>query len=166
MLRAFARIHRPDARLVLAGSDMGSGLSLDTQAIPRVRRVGLLTGRDRLDALAAATVVVYPSRDEVFGLVPLEALLSGTPVIVCNDSGAGEIVATIGGGLIVPPADDEALAGAIESMLAANGLWRQRARAAGARVRQQFGADIVAARLDGLYHDVLHRGRVQDRRSA
>ena len=49
-------------------------------------------------------VVVYPSKDEVFGLVPLEALLAGTPVIVCGDSGAGEIIGTMGGGHIVPPA--------------------------------------------------------------
>ena len=110
---------------------MDSGLDAAALAAnPRVLRVGLLTGRDRLDALAAANVVVYPSRDEVFGLVPLEALLAGTPVIVCNDSGAGEIIGTVGGGHIVPPGDDDSLAGAIASMLAANALWRQRARTA------------------------------------
>ena len=53
---------------------------------------GLLRASERLEALADADVVVYPSQDEIFGLVPLEALLSGTPVIVADDSGCGEVV--------------------------------------------------------------------------
>ena len=146
LLRAFAAIDRPDVRLVIAGSDMDSGLDTDALvANRRAIRLGTLTGRDRLDALAAANVVVYPSRDEVFGLVPIEALLAGTPVIVCSDSGAGEIIGTVGGGHIVPPGDHESLAGAITSILAANGLWRQRARTAATRVRHRFGSDAVCA---------------------
>ena len=167
LLRAFATITRPEARLVVAGSDMSSGVDFeDLAGNPRVRCVGLLTGAERLDALAAANVVVYPSRDEIFGLVPLEALLSGSPVIVCNDSGAGEIIGTVGGGHIVPPDDEDSLAGAIESMLAANGLWRRRARTAADRVRQRYGADAVVERLDALYHGVLGRRVAEDRRSA
>jgi glycosyltransferase involved in cell wall biosynthesis len=167
LLRAFFKVERPDARLVVAGSDMRSGIARHALAgNPRVQHVGLLKGRDRLDALAAANVVVYPSRHEVFGLVPLEALLSGSPVIVCNDSGAGEVIGTVGGGHIVPPDDDEALAGAIELILAANGLWRQRARAAAGRVRHLFGADVVSERLDAVYRDVLGRSVEEDRRSA
>ena len=128
--------------------------------------VGLLEGRDRLDALAAASVVVYPSKDEVFGLVPLEALLGGTPVIVCSDSGAGEIIGTVGGGHIVPSATPTRWPARSTSILAANGLWRQRARIAGRRVRQRFGADAVCERLDALYREVLDRGDAEDRRTA
>ena len=85
----------------VAGNDMGAGrrifslvrtLGLDA----RVISAGLLTGAARLDALAAADVVVYPSRDEIFGLVPLEALLAGTPVIVCNDSGLMHTAIAVG----------------------------------------------------------------------
>jgi glycosyltransferase involved in cell wall biosynthesis len=166
-LLAFSQMAQKDARLVVAGSDMGSGLAHDAFAgSARVRHVGLLEGRDRLDALAAASVVIYPSRHEVFGLVPLEALLSGSPVIVCNDSGAGEIIRTVGGGQIVPVGEADALAGAMESMIAANGIWRQRARTAAVRVRQRFDADVVCGRLESLYRDVLGRSAVEDRRSA
>ena len=63
----------------------------------RIEFVGLLTGRARLDLLADADVVVYPSADEVFGLVPLEALLCGTPVVVADDSGCGEVVGRLDG---------------------------------------------------------------------
>jgi glycosyltransferase involved in cell wall biosynthesis len=167
LVRAFAALDRPEARLVIAGSDMDSGLDTDALAANRrALRIGTLAGRDRLDALAAASVVVYPSTDEVFGLVPLEALLAGTPVIVCSDSGAGEIVGTVGGGHIVPAGDDGSLAGAIASILAANGLWRQRARTAGVRVRQRFGTDAVCDRLDALYREVLAHGHTRSRRTA
>jgi len=166
LLRAFAQLQHSTAQLVIAGSDMQSGLAPDALArVPRARHVGLLTGRDRLDALAAADVVVYPSRDEVFGLVPIEALLAGSPVIVCSDSGGGRIIGTLGGGHIVPPGDHESLRGAIESMLNAGTLWRQRARSAALRARSRFGADVVCERLDRLYRDVLGL-RKRNRRSA
>jgi len=102
----------------------------------------------------------------VFGLVPLEALLAGTPVIVCSDSGAGEIIGTVGGGHIIPPGDHASLAGAITSILAANALWRQRACIAAARVRQRFGTEAVCERLDALYRDVLMHGHGRSRRTA
>ena len=144
---------------------MGSGLTRDVlKRNARAMHVGLLEGRERLDALAAADVVVYPSSDEVFGLVPLEALLCGSPVIVCNDSGAGEIIGTVGGGHIVPVDDDDSLAGAIESMLAANGLWRAAGPAwPAASVRQLFDADVdVRAPRRGL----STRSRLQRRRGS
>src|SRR5262249_11915225 len=132
--RAFSTVRRPDARLVIVGSDMTSGAFDDpSPADSRVLRLGVLGGRDRLDALAAADVVVYPSRDEVFGLVPIEALLCGSPVVVSNDSGCGEIIGSIGGGHIVPYGDVRVLSGAIDSILDAPDVWRRRARAAGAR---------------------------------
>src|SRR5262249_23007596 len=64
LARAFARLARPDAALVIAGNDMGSGratrglvreLGIDPQTV----FTGLLRGRDRLEALADATVVAY-----------------------------------------------------------------------------------------------------------
>ncbi|HSC25946.1 MAG TPA: glycosyltransferase family 4 protein [Vicinamibacterales bacterium] len=160
LLRAAALLARTPVHLVVAGNDMGSGRSVDrlTRRLGltrRVTRVGLLRGRERLEALAAADVVVYPSRDEAFGLVPLEALLCGTPVIVSNDSGCGEIVGMTGGGWIVPYGDPRILAQAIEEVLGAPGPWRLGAREAAERVRRLFGSDSVCEQLEGLYLDVL-----------
>ena len=96
LVRAFARL-RSDARLVIAGNDMGArrrrARARPTLGIERAHAVHRpAAGQDRLEALADADVLVYPSQDEIFGLVPLEALLSGTPVIVADDSGCGEVV--------------------------------------------------------------------------
>src|SRR5262249_3201164 len=97
LIRAFARLPRPSARLVTPANDMGAGraardlvaalgLTLPTTF------TGLLRGEERLEARADADVLVYPSADEIFGLVPLEALLAGTPVVVSGDSGCGEVI--------------------------------------------------------------------------
>ena len=160
LLEAFERLPRRDATLVIAGNDMGSGTAVDAltgrlHLRGRTHRIGLLRGIERLDALAAADVVVYPSRDEVFGLVAAEALLCGTPVIVCDDSGCGEIVHELGGGLCVPYGSPAKLSIAIAAVLDSAETWTERARAAGARVRERFGSASVCERLESLYREVL-----------
>jgi glycosyltransferase involved in cell wall biosynthesis len=160
LVRAFATLSRSDAVLVIAGNDMGAGPAIGASVRrlglePRVLRTGLLTGRERLEALAAADVAVYPSRDEIFGLVPLEALLCGTPVVVCGDSGCAEVITATGGGLIVPPGDPRSLSAAIESIVANEPMWRTRATAAAGVARRLFGADVVCRQLESLYASVL-----------
>src|SRR5206468_12959473 len=128
---------------------MGTGAALARQAralgvADRVVFAGLLEAGARLEALADADVVVYPSADEVFGLVPLEALLVGTPVGVADDSGCGEIIGQVGGGLVVPLGDAAALAGAIRQVLANRDQWRAAARDGAAQVRARFSGAVVA----------------------
>jgi glycosyltransferase involved in cell wall biosynthesis len=157
---ALARLERTDARLVIAGNDMGAGAAARSlvRALgieDRTRFTGLLCGRERLEALADADVLVYPSKHEIFGLVPLEALLSGTPVIVADDSGCAEIISRTGGGLVVPQGDPQSLQQAIATVLADPRRWRGRAAAASARVRSAFGADTVCAQLEELYSEMV-----------
>jgi len=167
-VRALTHVRTPATRLVIAGNDMGAGASV--QAIvehcglrDRVVRTGLLRGRERLAAVAAADVVVYPARHEIFGLVPVEAVLSGTPVIVCGDSGCGEVIGRIGGGHIVPFGDPKVLAGAIDSILGSPVLWKTRAQAAGARARILFGSNVICEQLERVYSELQPRGSVERR---
>jgi glycosyltransferase involved in cell wall biosynthesis len=160
LIDAFASGVGADARLVIAGNDMGAGPALVNQVracgvADRVAFTGLLAAESRLQALADADVVVYPSADEVFGLVPLEALLVGTPVVVADDSGCGEIIRQIGGGFVVPLGDAAALAEAIRSVLAAPDRCRQAAGEAALHVRTRFSGAAVAEQLDAIYRDVL-----------
>jgi glycosyltransferase involved in cell wall biosynthesis len=162
LARAFARLGRSDARLVIAGNDMGAGaalrslvgnLGLDGRTI----FTGLLRAGERREALADADVVVYPSQDEIFGLVPLEALLSGTPVIVADDCGCGEVIRGVGGGQVAPLGDVDALRAAIDRTLDAPAYWRTAAATAADRVRAAYGQDIVSARIDRLYWELVGR---------
>jgi glycosyltransferase involved in cell wall biosynthesis len=159
LVRAFARL-RSDARLVLAGNDMGAAagaraLVRSLGIEPRTLFTGLLKGRDRLEALADAEVLVYPSQDEIFGLVPLEALLTGTPVIVADDSGCGEVVQGTGGGQVVPLGDADALARAIEVVLTSPADWRAAASIAARRVRLAYAGDVVSAQLEQMYAEMI-----------
>lgn len=164
LVRAFKQLARADATLVIAGNDMGAGRALDALVAAlglqgRTQRIGLLRGRERLDALAAADVVVYPSRAEVFGLVAIESLMCGTPVVVCDDSGCGEIIAGLGGGVCVPYGDPARLAGAIAAILDAGQTWRSNARMAARLARERFGSAAVCERLEELYREVLRQHR-------
>ena len=159
LLRAAHHVNAVDARIVIAGNDMGPGSAVRramriTRFDGRITRVGLLRGTERLDALAAADVVVYPSRDEIFGIVPLEALLCGRPVIVCNDSGCAEVIRSTGGGVTVPYGNERALASAIDGVLADAAAWRQQATEAAAHVRALYGSDTVCTRLQAIYEEI------------
>ena len=159
LIDAFASGVGADARLVIAGNDMGAGPALVNQAralgvADRVTFTGLLSAAFRLEALADADVVV-PSADEVFGLVPLEALLVGTPVVVADDSGCGEIIRQTGGGIVAPLGNAGALADAIRHVLEAPDRWRQAASDAALQVRSRFSGAAVAEQLDAVYRDVL-----------
>lgn len=97
LVRAFAKLKRPNAVLVLAGNDMGFKEKVETIIEEEglstcVLFTGLLVDDEKLSAYADADVLVYPAVHEIFGLVPFEALMCGTPVIVTDDCGCGEII--------------------------------------------------------------------------
>lgn len=160
LVRAMAAVARTDARLAVAGSDMGG---LD-HAVRLATALGLgsrldcsatLAGRARLEWLRAADVVVYPSAQEVFGLVPLEALLVGTPVVVADDSGCGQIVGPLDGAQVVGQGDIPALTAAIDRVLADPPRWRAAARRGAAAIRDRYGADTIAMEVEAVYRGVL-----------
>ena len=88
-------------------------------------------------------------------LVPLEAILSGTPVIVADDSGCGEIVSRIGGGQVAPTGEVDALARAIAAILDAASSWRAATVPAAGLIRAAFGGDVVCAQLEQVYMDMV-----------
>ena len=87
--------------------------------------------------------------------VPLEALLVGTPVIVADDSGCGELIRSVGGGVVVPVGRVEPLASAVDGVLRSVGQWRLIAAEAGVRVRAAFGEESVCRRLERVYEEAI-----------
>lgn len=160
LVEAFSHLPHGSARLVIAGNDMGGGAHLRSVAQglgvdDLTTFTGLLTGRARLQALADADVVVYPGEHEIFGLVPMEALLAGTPVVVADDSGCSEVVRSVGGGLAVAVGDVGQLAAAIQRVLSDRDQWRGLAVAAARRVRELFGVDRVCEALGSVYAELV-----------
>ncbi|MGW5482763.1 glycosyltransferase family 4 protein [Streptomyces sp. NPDC004008] len=85
----------------------------------RVHTPGLLTGDDLVTALQQAAVVVLPSRSEAesFGMVLIEAMACGTPVVGSEVGGIPHVIDPGANGLLVPPGDPAALAEALQSVL-------------------------------------------------
>lgn len=115
----------PELRLVLAGPD-GIGAEALTSARRsarhdrRIVRLGWVDDDQRLALLRGASVVAYASRYEGFGLVPLEALAAGTPVVA---TAVGAIPEVLGdGGLLVPSGDVDALDEALARVLSDDAL--------------------------------------------
>lgn len=163
LVRAFGALSVPDSRLVVVGSDMGCRAELERLVEDggfgdRVLFTGVIEGPERFDALAAADVVVYPSKDEIFGLVPLEALLCGTPVVVSDDCGCGEVVGYTGGGLVVPYGKVESLAAAIEGILLDGEAWSVEVERAQAVVKARFDRVVVCRALEALYQKLSSKG--------
>jgi glycosyltransferase involved in cell wall biosynthesis len=160
LVRAFARLAHRDAQLVIAGNDMGGGARVRTLVNElglqkRALFTGLLPGASRLHALADAAVVVYASEHEIFGLVPFEAMLAGTPVVVADDCGCGELVGATGGGAVVPVKNAEALAQAIDAVLDRPELWQMNVHRANEHIRTRYGDAVVCGALEEIYSELL-----------
>lgn len=122
------RMRYPDALLALAGphTDPRTGQRREgpwTVWLDRygyaVEELGSIYGDDLASFYAAMDVLVLPSVDwtESFGMVQVEAMQQGTPVVASNLPGVCEPIANTGGGLLVKPGDVNALATAITEVL-------------------------------------------------
>lgn len=123
LVKAFSMLKDADASLVIAGNDMGfkrqvADIAHETGVSSQVLFTGLLTGMDKLAAYRDADVLVYPATQEIFGLVPFESMMCGTPVIVTDDCGCGEIIGNENIGYLVKYNDSQALRDRIAEVLA------------------------------------------------
>lgn len=102
--------------------------------------------------LASADMLVHPGDQETFGLVVLEAMSCGTPVLGVNAGGVAELVGT-DAGMLVKPGSASALAEGIEAMagfdLAALGAHARR------KVLQRYDWNIVVPQLIGQYANLF-----------
>ena len=167
-LRALATLveRGVDVLLVIAGSGDAEYEAIVIREIDRlhlwkhVRFIGFVTGPRKADALAGADALVLVSDNENFGVVVLEALRAGLPVVLSDQVAIAATLAASSAAITVRP-DDVATADAVEKLITDTGLRRRMAdcgrraaaslydwRAVGAkqhRLRQR----IVAAHAEG-----------------
>ena len=103
---------------------------------------------------AAAEMVVVPSHYESFGMVALESMAMGTPVIASRVGGLAHLVVDGYNGFLVPAGDAEALAGRIENLLDCEGCRARLSRQAQAYAQAYDWANIVE-RMQEVYADTL-----------
>lgn len=160
LIPAFARLAEArDLHLVLAGPD--GGMARSARALiaangitARATVTGMLEGEAKRDAYAAAELFALPSYSENFGIVVVEAMAVGLPVLISDRVNIWREVETAGAGQVVdcrlgPVADG--LAGLIDDPATAWAMGEM----GRALVAQRFAWDRVADALIALYASVL-----------
>lgn len=121
--------------------------------LENVRWLGPVPEADLPALYSAATLFVFPSLYEGFGLPVLEAMACGVPVVCSDTSSLPEVAGDAA--LRVNPTDVEALAAAIERALADEAL-RADLRATGLERARQFTWEAVAQKTLGVYRQMWH----------
>jgi len=128
----------------------------------RVQFLQQVSDEDLASLYNAATLFVFPSHYEGFGLPPLEAMACGTPVVAANNSSLPEIVGDAG--LLVDSADFDALAAAMARMLTDATLRGKLSRKGVERARQfsweRFGRETLEV-YEGVVHGMGFAGQGQ-----
>lgn len=149
------RSRHPRLRVVIAGDGPyraelereASRLDLgDTVTFP-----GFLSERQLPAVLGATNATVVPSLYEPFGMVALEAAAAGAPLAVAATGGLAEIVKPGVTGVTFPHSDPDALADAVDTLLANQTFARRVARKARTMVARRFGWSTIAARTAEAY---------------
>jgi N-acetyl-alpha-D-glucosaminyl L-malate synthase BshA len=153
LLETVARVRPRDAfkLLILAGEPFAPFAE-------HVRRLGLadrVIVREKVndieDYLQIADVGLFTSETESFCLSILEAMCFGCPSVSTRVGGIPEVVEDNRSGLLVPFGDVAALASALEALIHDDTRRGALARAAQARARERFSAEIIVPRYEALY---------------
>lgn len=112
--------------------------------------------------LAASDVVVSPSRFESFGMVLVEAMACGVPVVSTNVGGPSETVVEGETGFLVPPERPDLIAERVSTLLCDEGLRRRMGAAGRARVEEKFELSRYAAGFSQVVESLVDESNVND----
>ncbi|HML94121.1 MAG TPA: glycosyltransferase family 4 protein [Thermodesulfobacteriota bacterium] len=162
LLRAFGKVSAkvPAARLVIAGDGPErknlEALASRLNLTPSVRFAGYLQQEEMNDALKGAWVQVIPSLwDEPFGIVAIEAMARGAPVVASSSGGLGEIIEPGVDGFLVPPGDADVLSEKLTALLTDKNLAASMASSARKAASGRFSEEAFLRQLLGIYDSVL-----------
>ncbi|MBU1671183.1 MAG: glycosyltransferase family 4 protein [Actinobacteria bacterium] len=156
LLEAFPAVREavPGCRLVLAGSGIAPAKvarRLPAGLASEVAVVGFVPNEDLPAYYSAASVFCAPALGgESFGVVLIEAMASGTPVVASDIPGYASVVEQAGGGVLFPRDDSEGLAHEVADLLADEDRRRELSRR-GIEGVKEFSWDRLAPRIEEIY---------------
>jgi glycosyltransferase involved in cell wall biosynthesis len=122
----------------------------------RVRWFGTQSQEQLVPLYRAARAVVIPSEGEGLGLVAVEAQLCETPVIAFRSGGLADVISDGATGMLTPPGDIDALASAMDAIVARADKGAALGRAGRDAALGRFSPAIVARRYAAIYEGVRH----------
>ena len=148
----------PDLRLIVVGPgepDAECYRIMSERNLQDVVFTGRVSDEMRASYFKSAHIYCSPAVDkESFGIVLLEAMAAGAPVVATDIVGYASVVEHGRDGLLVPPKDEEALARAIRALIVDPGL-RKRLSERGARTAESFRWERVAGRVLDYYNELV-----------
>ena len=102
--------------------------------------------------LSAMDIFVFPSRAEAFGLVIIEAMAAGLPVISSNCDGVLDIIEQQKNGILANPLDIDELVRSVEMLMTNRDLRQRLAHAGRKTVEQRFSLDSMADKIENIYY--------------
>jgi glycosyltransferase involved in cell wall biosynthesis len=153
LLRALRQVPPGLAEAVVVGVPSADAVPAASGAPAAVQYAGRLTGEPLRRRFRAAAMVVVPSIwPEPCPTVALESLAYGRPVVASRIGGLPDLIADGDNGLLVPPGDPGALAGAITTLLSDRSLLKAMAATAHAS-SAMFTTKAVVRRIEAVYAD-------------
>lgn len=147
------------ARLVLAGESVQEfedyWKTLPDAVTRLVLRTGVISGKEKWDAFAAADVFALPSRVDSFGIVLLEAWACQLPVIGASAGGIPGVIDDGRDGLLVGYGDVPAMVDVLHRLLGDESLRRSLGIAGRKKVAARYTWDLIYRKLQQVYSDVL-----------
>lgn len=181
LIKAFAIVEkqRDDVHLLIVGSDESGyaeqvkkwirdqGMSYASEGgeaelakngqTTKITFTGMLTGREKVEAYAGSDLFVLPSYSENFGLVVVEAMACGLPVIISDQVGIHKEIAEAAAGEVIET-DPQQLADAILALLENPEKCKQMGRKGQEAVKERFAPDRVTDRMIETYQSLaLHQ---------
>lgn len=162
------RARHPEARLVLMGPGDGDEIlaSVADEYVPSITCLGLLSESDKAAALASLDIYVAPNTGgESFGIVLLEAMAAGAPVVASDLDAFARVLDGGRCGMMFPMGDSEALAASVNALLD-DASAREHLAEAGRRRATAYDWTTVAGDLLDVYASVTagQRGVHEDLR--
>jgi glycogen(starch) synthase len=154
------RLAHPGIRVVIAGR---GGYLEELRALARqcgvedaVEFPGFVPDEELRDLLHRAAAVVIPSLYEPFGIVALEALAAGAPLVAARSGGLAEVLEGTDAALLFPPGDAGALAGALRQLLGDPRAAKAQQATGHQLIAQRYTWDAIAAATLPVYEAARH----------
>lgn len=163
LLQAFTAVvgTRPGAQLAIIGRGSAPAVAEVRRLIERlglgahVRLEGALSNAEVRRRMSESVALVLPSRNETFGMVYLEALFAGAPILYSKGTGIDGFLDGLDVGIGVDPEDVADIARALDALAERNPQFRQGVRSSASALADRFGRDNVLRRYQEVIRSTL-----------